>query len=89
MNDAERLGISAVTPYEHYQRTQALKQFVELLGHQDPHQRRGQYVFNVLLDTFPLMAEKIRGDIFLDPFYKDALIEPCLSWLFDHWFDPI
>lgn len=37
--------------------------------------RKGQLAFNVLREHKPLLAEKIRGVLGLDPFYNDQNLE--------------
>ena len=45
-----------------------------------PRWRKGQTVFNVLLDLRPDMAERIRGTE-LDPFHRDEVVPKLLDWL--------
>lgn len=50
-----------------------------------PGQREGQKAFNLLLDCRPDLAEKIRGNMNLDPFYRDDRLKPFFSWVMDNW----
>ena len=49
------------------------------------HQRRGQYLFNMLDDTRPDLSKVVRGNVQLDPFYDDSKIAVLTSWLKENW----
>ena len=46
-----------------------------------PHQRRGQALFNALEDHCQVLADAIRGDANLDPYYVDENIPAMFEWL--------
>lgn len=46
-----------------------------------PMQRAGQAAFNVLHELEPDIANEIRGDNNLDPFYRDSRLVPFTNWL--------
>ncbi len=47
----------------------------------NPHERKGQDLFNTILEHNPSIAEKIRGDYRFDPFYDNKLIPSCLCFV--------
>lgn len=66
----------ASDPYDAF-----LREF-ELVWHslESSEWRRGQCLMNVLFRTNPQLAEKVSQSDF-DPFYIDARIDACLTWL--------
>lgn len=64
--------------------------FEQFADHCDKHSsdhpfwRPGQFVFNVLLNHRPDLAEQLRGTD-LDPFHRSDLIPATLAWLRDNW----
>jgi hypothetical protein len=51
--------------------------------------RLGQAAFNILIDVRPDLAERVRGKVTLDPFYKDANLPAFLEWVASHWADDV
>ena len=50
------------------------------------HQRTGQALFNALENVRPDLANRIRGDVKLDPFYKYGVdILPCIDFIRHNW----
>lgn len=49
----------------------------------NPHWRNGQSLFNALCDLHPDIANEIRGDLKLDPFYNEENIGNLLRHLKD------
>lgn len=45
-----------------------------------PHIRYGQAVFNLLYESFPELADEIRGGG-LDPFHHDDRVPQLIDWL--------
>jgi hypothetical protein len=52
---------------------------------QETGQRRGQAFFNVLYTHRSDLSEKIRGDVHLDPFYRDAKLSDATRWVQQMW----
>jgi len=50
----------------------------------DKAQRVGQWMFNVLHEMRPELANAVRGGD-LDPFYDDAKIDNFLNWVSKNW----
>lgn len=48
-------------------------------------QRQGQCYFNMLHEVRPDLANQIRGNVELDPFYVDARIGNFLAWVCNNW----
>lgn len=48
-------------------------------------QRLGQLMFNVLSEMNPTLADQVRGDPTLDPFYEDQNIAAFVIWLDEKW----
>lgn len=46
--------------------------------------RTGQYLFNVLYDHRPDLANQVRGSS-LDPFHLDDRVSECLNWVAENW----
>lgn len=59
---------------------QELKRLVGKTRKEYPRWRKGQTMFNVLLDLRPDIAERIR-DTELDPFHRDEVVPKLLDWL--------
>lgn len=47
--------------------------------------RVGQHMFNMLCDHNELLAEEIRGDSKLDPFYNDNKVPAFLIYVIQNW----
>lgn len=50
-----------------------------------PDLRVGQHMFNMLCDHNELLAEEIRGDSKLDPFYNDDKVPAFLIYVIQNW----
>lgn len=48
-------------------------------------ERDGQALFNALTEVDPPLAERIRGDANLDPFYKDSNFAVCMEEIVSTW----
>lgn len=59
---------------------QELKGLVGKTRKEYPRWRKGQTMFNVLLDLRPDIAERIRSTE-LDPFHRDEVVPKLLDWL--------
>ena len=59
-------------------------EFVSIAFHYQPHQRRGQALFNRLVDVRPDLAHRIAGTT-VDPFMSNDRITAALDWLEAHW----
>jgi hypothetical protein len=53
-----------------------------------PDWRTGQTHFNVLWEMRPDLAERVRGDLNLDPFYRVQNLLKFRAWVTQHWNDP-
>ena len=60
------------------------EQFLVDAFHYQPHQRRGQAIYNRLYEVRPDLAKHIAGTS-ADPFMLDERIEGFLDWLERHW----
>lgn len=47
--------------------------------------RIGQHMFNMLCDYNISLANEIRGDNVLDPFYNDNKVPVFLNYIIDNW----
>ena len=47
--------------------------------------RRGQTLFNVLVEHRNDLSEQIRGDVFIDPFYDDEKTSKCINFIKTNW----
>jgi hypothetical protein len=47
--------------------------------------RIGQHMFNMLCDYNKLLANEIRGDNVLDPFYNDKKVPVFLNYIIQNW----
>jgi len=46
-----------------------------------PHLRAGQFLFTIIHQLNPDMANDIADNSGVDPFYKDSNIKPCLEYI--------
>jgi len=53
-----------------------------IYGQRPEHLRLGQWAFIRLIEVCPELAEKIRGDDKLDPFYNDSLMGAFEEYIF-------
>jgi len=61
---------------------QAYKLAKKIYGPRHEALRLGQWAFNCLWDEFPEIANEIRGDKKLDPFYVDSRMDAFEAYLF-------
>lgn len=52
----------------------------------DHGQRQGQFFFNDLVRTYPVLAELVRGQV-MDPFYVNDRLPVFLEFCCNHWED--
>jgi len=69
-------------------KTMAMDQWAEMAEHEPRRtQREGQFWYNFLHLHRPDLADQVRGNLDIDPFYEDSNLRAFFTYVYQHWYD--